>query len=1155
MNSSQFRLTWLVAALVATSLGLSAFQMSAPTRGDLETALIAGQYETAEIGARARLQADAAAFGSSALQWATSADLLLRALVLNGRGADEDTLTLARQVVATKEAQLGRDHPLLAASLINLADVLAALLQFEPALVAAERAVALHEHRTGIDSLDVSDALDHLGHVMIGARRYDQALIALERSLRIKETVLSKEDVRIARTLEDLALTQQRKGEYGKARPFIQRAAELQRAADPNHPDFVLTLNLQAQQLWFDGSLVESRETSVRAVELAERTLRSDHPTLALSLRYLASTLTDLGDLSGSVRLRERALAITERSFGARHHITGEYLHTLGVGLLNQGEYTAARSHFQRALAIFEAQYGPWHEYVATTLSVLAATDAKLGDYASARRAQSRAAAIYAHVGGPNHPFVAIALSELAKVYRDEGQLNDALPLFERALTIREKALGPQHLEVARTLADLSSVFMLTGRLENANGLANRAVAIWEGLGAPDAREFATVLAIAGQIQTGRRDYSAAKEHFGKAIQIRGRMFGVSHPLYAEAEAGLSLALAHLGEAQSAVQMAVDAENSGRKHLQLMLRSLPERQALNYAAARPKGLSLILSLLDAVPNAASQALDELIRGRALVLDEVATRQGAGHTPDGPNYVSMGALAAAQQRLANLLVRGPGSLSATQYASIVGDARRESESAEQALAEQNLDFRTALSRAQTGLKEVDAAIEPGSAVVSFGRYDRTSFKAQRRSARPDVNARIADRAVLSYVAFVLRPGVAPIPVSLGAASEIDALIKEWRDAITAVGNAGSTAAVTQRSSRVSGEALRRLVWDPIASHLEDSARVFIVPDGALSLVPFAALPIGSRSFLLETGPVIHYLSAERDVVQRVHAAAAERGLLAVGGPSFDGRPLGSTVTAPYTSASKTKTASFRGSELCGGLQGVRFQPLDGTLQEVQEVSRLWSASAVSSGDIDSARLLVGRQASEATFKLEAQRYRVLHLATHGFFLDDSCAPTRTAGTRGVGGLTSTATVVQNPLRLSGLAFAGANRRASPNSGNEDGILIAEEVAALNLQGVEWAVLSACDTGLGEIKAGEGVFGLRRAFQIAGARTVIMSLWSVDDQATRLWMRALYEGRLQKHLSTADAMHQASLSVLRARRLRGQSTNPFYWAGFVAAGDWR
>jgi CHAT domain-containing protein len=117
------------------------------------------------------------------------------------------------------------------------------------------------------------------------------------------------------------------------------------------------------------------------------------------------------------------------------------------------------------------------------------------------------------------------------------------------------------------------------------------------------------------------------------------------------------------------------------------------------------------------------------------------------------------------------------------------------------------------------------------------------------------------------------------------------------------------------------------------------------------------------------------------------------------------------------------------------------------------------------------------------------------------------------------------------------------------------LTAEEVVSMNLDGVEWAVLSACDTGVGVVHAGEGVFGLRRAFQVAGVRTVIMSLWSVDDQAARAWMQALYEGRLRDRRSTADAVREASLTVLRDRRKRGLSTHPFYWAAFVAVGDSR
>jgi CHAT domain-containing protein len=232
--------------------------------------------------------------------------------------------------------------------------------------------------------------------------------------------------------------------------------------------------------------------------------------------------------------------------------------------------------------------------------------------------------------------------------------------------------------------------------------------------------------------------------------------------------------------------------------------------------------------------------------------------------------------------------------------------------------------------------------------------------------------------------------------------------------------------------------------------------------------------------------------------------------------------------------------------------MHFDPLEATGREVQDVARLWTGSPVD--------LLQNRSANERTFKQSAPGRRVLHLATHGFFLGSDC-PAETAGTRGVGGLArrsttrSGADTIDNPLLLSGLALAGANRRAAAGPQEEDGILTAEEVASLNLDGVDWAVLSACDTGLGVVRAGEGVFGLRRAFQVAGVRTVIMSLWQVEDESARAWMRALYEGRLKKKLNTAQAVQQASQSVLRERRASKQSTHPFYWAGFAAAGDWR
>jgi CHAT domain-containing protein len=178
------------------------------------------------------------------------------------------------------------------------------------------------------------------------------------------------------------------------------------------------------------------------------------------------------------------------------------------------------------------------------------------------------------------------------------------------------------------------------------------------------------------------------------------------------------------------------------------------------------------------------------------------------------------------------------------------------------------------------------------------------------------------------------------------------------------------------------------------------------------------------------------------------------------------------------------------------------------------------------------------------KQRAPGHRVLHLATHGFVVGSDCPRSD-----------DPASAADNPLLRSGLALAGANRRSMVRENQDDGILTAEEVAGLNLEGVEWVVLSACDTGLGEIRLGEGVFGLRRAFRVAGARTLIMSLWPVDDESGRRWMRALYEGRLLRGLSTADAVREASLAFLRQQRLKRESTHPFYWGAFLAAGDWR
>ena len=257
---------------------------------------------------------------------------------------------------------------------------------------------------------------------------------------------------------------------------------------------------------------------------------------------------------------------------------------------------------------------------------------------------------------------------------------------------------------------------------------------------------------------------------------------------------------------------------------------------------------------------------------------------------------------------------------------------------------------------------------------------------------------------------------------------------------------------------------------------------------------------------------------------------------------------STKAVPPSRAQPATTRSA-----CEPAGPARFGNLPGSLGEVNEISQLWPRSGTSVVTV-----LSGSTASETAVKKALDRPACAALR-HAWFLHQRRLSAgriaiRRSRTRSSAAARFAEEGRENPLLLSGLAFAGANRRGAGRLDEDDGILTAEEVAGLNLNGVEWAVLSACDTGLGEIRAGEGVFGLRRAFQVAGARTVIMSLWPVDDQATRAWMRALYEARFRRGLSTADAVHSASVTVLSERRAKKQSTLPVYWAAFVAAGDW-
>ncbi|MCI0656994.1 MAG: CHAT domain-containing protein, partial [Acidobacteria bacterium] len=496
----------------------------------------------------------------------------------------------------------------------------------------------------------------------------------------------------------------------------------------------------------------------------------------------------------------------------------------------------------------------------------------------------------------------------------------------------------------------------------------------------------------------------------------------------------------------------------------------------------------------------------------------------------------------RRKLASAVRRGSGDKLPDRYLEEVGRARSDEERLERELAARSEIFRKERALERLGLDEVMGATPARAALVAYVQIDSGEVATNGGGRQTAVTTR--PRRL--YAAFTAGyRDKTPSFVPLGDAESIDAAVHRWREL------AGAAPASTQAETdyRAAAEVLRKRIWDPLRPSLHDASMVIVVPDGALHLVNLGSLPAGKHRYLIETGPAIHYVSAERDLPAAAQSWKRGSGILALGGPDFDAAgPAGGDVTFASSLLRGTRAA-------CRDFATLRFENVPNAKAEVEEVERLWK----SSGRNDDARVLTGPGATETAIRELAPGKKVLHLATHGFFVEDRCDTplARAAGGSREGTLAREEPLKgENPLLLSGLALSGANHRDEPaNSGwKDDGILTAAEAASLDLRGVDWAVLSACETGIGPIQVGEGVLGLRRAFQVAGARTVIMSLWSVSDLASREWIRQLYKARLSGQ-STIQSVRSASTTILEARRKAGITTHPFYWGAFVAAGDWQ
>jgi CHAT domain-containing protein len=1086
----------------------------------------------------------------------------------------EQALALRRRLYSPTRFPDG--HPELAATIDDLGTFLRATGDlgkaescYREALQMRQKLYPLARYPQG--HLDLATSLNNVGLVLKSRSELVQAEPFYRQALAMLRKLYPSADFpsghrEFANTLNNLGALIQARGELARAEPFLREGLAMFRKLYPperfpsGHGDLANSLNNLGAFFKAQGDLTKAEAIFREALAMygkvyPEQRCPDGHPELARSLTNLADLLHARGELAAAEAVQRDALAMVRKLYRADrfpdgHPYVAVALNNLGFLVEARGDLAGAEHWHQEALTMCQKLYSParfpkGHPYLAVTLRNLGFLLHAGGELARAepyfRAALEMAENLYPPDRFPDgHPELAASLSNLGMVLQARGELAQARSCHQRALAMRRKLypaarFSNGHRDLAISLNNLAALLRAQRDLAGAEPLLREALAIDRKLypsdrfpdGHPD---LAYTISHLGVLVQARGDLGEAEPLLREGLVTRRKLYPPADYPYGHAQLGQSMAIlgglywagGDLARAEPLYHEALAME---QRLTDLFLAGAAEAEASNYLASLPLTrdayLSVTYGLWDGfeirpTPERHTASYTALWKSKAAIARLLQRRRQALLLLNDPAVSDAGQkLFSARQELARLLLAPTTGPKQTQ---LVRELTNRKEKLEKQLARQLPAFAEPGPQGQLTPADLRAALPPGAAFVDFHRY----FRIEHDPRTPGWEGQ---QTTTCYVAFVLSREQPPRRAELGAAAPIDAALNALRAAL-AEDNA-ATKHQKEKTKSASPEArLRELLWAPVARHLPAGTRtIYLVPDGPLTSLPWAALP-GARpgSVLLEEYalalvPHGQFLAEQLRAQARREGQAARAGVvLAVGGVDYDRRARG-VKRAGGTAAPGLRTGAPVQAK-------VSWPHLPATAQELDHIVRL--------ADRREVRQRRGSKASTSQILADLTEVRWAHLATHGFFadqrvrsilrLDEKDFERSWRGEKVGAG-------ARSPLVLSGLVLAGANLTAKDRQKEDGGILTAEAIAGLNLDKMELAVLSACETGLGEVAGGEGVFGLQRAFHLAGARNVIASLWKVDDEATAALMALFYHNLWREKLPALEALRLAQLTLYR------------------------
>ena len=1045
-------------------------------------------------------------------------------------GRYDEAIRLGNAALDIWKKVLGEQHPYYGQALGNIADYNAKIGNYTEAIKLGKQTMEIFKNAFGTSNPYYARAMGNLASYYYYTGNYKDAIRLETNAMNIKKAAYGEQHPDYAESLSNLAEYNSKTGNYAEAIRLATEAMEIKKAVfGERHPDYAQALNNLAGYNSSMGNYAEAIRQGNQATDILKRTLGSGHPDYAKALNNLAGYYAAMGNYAEAVKLGGTATEIIKRAFGEEHPDYATSLDNFANFNLYVGNNTEAISLGTAAMAIRQKTLGELHPDYAQSLNNVAMFNAAFGNYNEAIKLETVAMEIRKRILGSNHPDYAQSVSNLASFNSAIGNYSEAIRLGTIAMEIRKKVLGEDHPLYATSLNNLGDYNYKMGNKNEAIRLVTLAMEIEKQRLGDEHPDYASALSNLAVYNSEIGNFHDAVKYEKEAMEIKKKVFGDDHSDYASSLSNLAVYYSNIGNYAEAVRLEkiaieIKRKNLGEEH-PLFATSLNNLAAYNlyegnYEDAE-KQLSKRYELTNSyiLQNFSTMTYKERTNFwnmHANFFSATLPFAAYKHTSPTQNTLayngqlfSKGLLLNAELEIQNLIEKSGDKAFAERYNKIRSDRAMLDHLYQIPPDKRQMN---ADSLANVIEREEKLFVESSKELGDYTRDLAITWKdVQNKMTDEDLAVEFAnfyDEDRMVYVAIVLKRGMtAPELVQINM-SKIDS------------------------TSYYKKPELYNIVWKPLLKYLKGVKNVYFAPSGKFHSIGIEYLPDDKNKIFAKKYNVYRLTSTREIALEKTPNTETKAAVY--GGIIYD---FSKGDWADLKDYNDEIVAEFRDIPDLTETQRAGIGYLKGAEVEAQEVvSILRDGNYLVSEGSDV-------YATEESFKkLAGTGVKLIHIATHGFY--------EPANKKSFSDFLSTGNKNDKEslsLSRSGLFLAGAASALDPvkrkdiPEGVDDGILTAKEISRLDFSGLDLVVLSACQTGLGEV-TGEGVFGLQRGFKKAGAQTIVMSLWKVDDAATKDLMTEFYK-------NFVSGLTKREAFVTAQDFLREKYTDPQKWAAFI------